>query len=161
AASGVQLIKGVTRADWIYRAFFRGIMVRRMGVATQMCPFTATDLAIAPRPDLIHCDFEPSKRFLSRGLTLVEMLISLVCIILLMLAYTQLFSSVGARISDARSMIDLTNRMRSAAYRLRTDLAGHTAVLIPPQNPSAGGGYFEYIEGPLHDKPGENGIVDP
>jgi len=93
-----------------------------------------------------------------RALTLVEMLISLVCVILLMLAYTQLFSTVGTRISDARSMIDLTNRMRSTANRLRTDLAGHTCDLIPWQNPASGDGYFEYIEGPLHDKPGQNGL---
>ncbi len=92
------------------------------------------------------------------ALTLVEMLVSLVCVLLLMLAYTQLFSSVGTRITEARSMIDLTNRMRSAATRLRTDLAGHTCDLIPPQNPASGDGYFEYIEGPLHDKPGENGL---
>ncbi len=76
-----------------------------------------------------------------------------------MLAYTQLFSNVGTRITEARSMIELTNRMRSAATRLRTDLAGHTCDLIPPQNPASGDGYFEYIEGPLHDKPGENGLV--
>jgi hypothetical protein len=95
-----------------------------------------------------------------RGLTLVEMLVSLVCVIMLMLAYTQLFSSVGTRITDARSMIDLTNRMRSAANRLRTDLAGHTCDLIPWQKPESGSGYFEYIEGPLHDKPGENGMPD-
>ncbi len=41
----------------------------------------------------------------------------------------------------------------------RTDLAGHTCDLIPPQNPASGDGYFEYIEGPLHDKPGENGLL--
>ena len=93
-----------------------------------------------------------------RGLTLVEMLVSLVCVIMLMFAYTQLFSSVGTRITDARSMIDLTNRMRTASNRLRTDLAGHTCDLIPWQIRI--GGYFEYIEGPLHDKPGENGLPD-
>jgi hypothetical protein len=102
----------------------------------------------------------PSRARPRRGLTLVEMLVSLVCVILLMLAYTQLFSSVGTHISDARSMIDLTNRMRSAADRLRTDLAGHTCDLIPWQKPESGAGYFEYIEGPLHDAPGQNGIVD-
>jgi hypothetical protein len=84
-----------------------------------------------------------------RALTLVEMLISLVCVIILMLAYTQLFSSVSTRIADARSMIDLTNRMRGVANQLRTDLAGHTCELNPPRSPQAGDGYFEYVEGPL------------
>ncbi|HTQ38967.1 MAG TPA: hypothetical protein VMJ32_08060 [Pirellulales bacterium] len=93
-----------------------------------------------------------------QGLTLVEMLISLVCVILLMFAYTQLFSDVGGRIGDARSMIELTNRMQSAAGRLRTDLAGHTCNMLPWQDPAAGGGYFEIIEGPLSDQnPGLTG----
>ena len=52
-------------------------------------------------------------------MTLVEMMVSLVCVILLMLAYTQLFSDVGNRVSDARSMIELTNRMHSVEHRLR------------------------------------------
>lgn len=93
-----------------------------------------------------------------RALTLVEMLVSLVCVILLMLAYTQLFSSVSTRIADARSMIELTNRMRGVANQLRTDLAGHTATMQPPRSPQFGEGYFEYVEGPLHDKTLENGM---
>ena len=53
------------------------------------------------------------------GLTLVEMLIALACVVLLMLAYTQLFSQVSGRISDARSMIEVEHRMRSATQQLR------------------------------------------
>ncbi len=82
-----------------------------------------------------------------RGMTLVEMMVSLVCVILLMLAYTQLFSDVGSRVSDARSMIDLTNRMRSVEHRLRADLAGVTCDMTPWQRPEQGAGYFEIIEG--------------
>src|SRR5262249_40860197 len=92
-----------------------------------------------------------------RGLTIVEMLVSLACVIILMLAYTQLFSDVGGRISDARSMIELETRMRSAANRLRADLAAITCDVMPWQKPEAGSGYFEYIEGPLSDRPNFNG----
>jgi hypothetical protein len=92
-----------------------------------------------------------------RGLTIVEMIVSLACVIILMLAYTQLFSDVGGRISDARSMIELETRMRSAANRLRADLAAITCDVMPWQKPEAGPGYFEYIEGPLSDRPGFNG----
>ncbi|HZZ30138.1 MAG TPA: hypothetical protein VFE46_19225 [Pirellulales bacterium] len=80
------------------------------------------------------------------------MLISLVCVVLLMFAYTQLFSDVGGRIGDARSMIELTNRMQATAQRLRSDLAGHTCNMLPWQDPAAGDGYFEIIEGPLSDQ---------
>ncbi len=65
---------------------------------------------------------------LRRGLTLVEMMVSLACVIILMLAYTQLFSDVGSRVSDARAMIEMTNRMRSAEHRLRTTWSGRPAT---------------------------------
>ena len=91
-----------------------------------------------------------------RGMTLVEMMVSLVCVILLMLAYTQLFSDVGNRVSDARSMIDLTNRMRSVEHRLRADLAGATCDMTPWQRPEQGPGYFEIIEGARRDLPFAN-----
>jgi type II secretory pathway pseudopilin PulG len=92
------------------------------------------------------------------GLTLVEMLVSLVCVLMLMAAYTQLFSDVGSKVGEARSMIELSTRMRSAAQRLRTDLEAHTCDMKPWQRPEAGAGYFEIIEGPLCDRKGKNGL---
>jgi Tfp pilus assembly protein PilV len=86
------------------------------------------------------------------GLTLVEMLVSLVCVLMLMTAYTQLFSDVGSKVGEARSMIELSTRMRSAAQRLRSDLEAHTCDMRVWQRPEAGQGYFEIIEGPLCDK---------
>ncbi|MCC7083859.1 MAG: type II secretion system protein [Pirellulales bacterium] len=86
-----------------------------------------------------------------RGLTLVEMLVSLACVILLMLAYTQLFAEAGARINDARGAIELTNRLRSAAQQLRNDFSGMTAEMLPWSRPEAGAGYFEIVEGRLRD----------
>ncbi len=94
-----------------------------------------------------------ARRALRRGLTLVEMLVSLVCVILLMLAYTQLFAEVGARINDARGAIDMTNRLRSAAQRLRDDLKGLTVEVLPWQRPESGAGYFQIIEGIFSDPP--------
>ena len=90
------------------------------------------------------------------------MLIALACVVLLMLAYTQLFSSVSGRISDARSMIEVEHRMRSATQQLRGDLASLTCDMLPWQNPSDGQGYFEYIEGPLSDqRPGYTDTIYP
>ena len=80
------------------------------------------------------------------------MLVSLVCVLLLMMAYTQLFSDVGSKVGAARSMIELNSRMRSAAQRLRSDLESHTCDMTLWQRPETGSGYFEIIEGPLCDK---------
>ena len=103
-----------------------------------------------------------ARDFRRGGLTLVEMLIALACVVLLMLAYTQLFSSVSGRISDARSMIELEHRMRSATQELHGDLASLTCDMLPWQNPSNGAGYFEYIEGPLSDqRPGYTDNIYP
>jgi type II secretory pathway pseudopilin PulG len=88
---------------------------------------------------------------LRSGLTLIEMLISLACVILLMLAYTQLFAEAGSRINDARAQIDVTNRLRSAQKQLTYDLTGATAHTSPGLRPEGGGGYFEIIEGRLRD----------
>ncbi len=94
----------------------------------------------------------PASCALRPGLTLVEMLVSLVCVLLLMMAYTQLFSDVGSKVGAARSMIELNSRMRSAAQRLRSDLESHTCDMTVWQRPETGSGYFEIIEGPLCDK---------
>jgi hypothetical protein len=88
-----------------------------------------------------------------RGLTIIEMMVSLASVMMLMMAYVTLFADVGGRIGDARSMIELTNRMRSASNRLRMDLEAHTCDMLPWQRPEAGGGYFEIIEGPIRDVP--------
>jgi hypothetical protein len=96
---------------------------------------------------------EPISHPPRRGLTIIEMMVSLASVMLLMMAYVTLFSDVGGRIGDARSMIELTNRMRSASHRLRSDLEAHTCDLLPWQRPEAGAGYFEIIDGELRDLP--------
>ncbi|NDC64670.1 MAG: hypothetical protein EBZ59_11950, partial [Planctomycetia bacterium] len=47
--------------------------------------------------------------------------------------------------------LDLDARMRTVAWRLRSDLAGVTARTLPPLSPDSGEGYFELIEGPNTD----------
>jgi prepilin-type N-terminal cleavage/methylation domain-containing protein len=86
-----------------------------------------------------------------RGMTLVEMLVAMTATLLIMAAVAQAFSAFGNAISGGRSVLELDARMRSAAWRLRSDLAGATARPLPPLNPSAGEGYLEIIEGPNTD----------
>jgi len=101
-----------------------------------------------PKPPAAFCSLPASRR----GLTIIEMMVSLASVMMLMMAYVTLFADVGGRIGDARSMIELTNRMRSASNRLRMDLEAHTCDMLPWQRPEAGGGYMEIIEGTLSDK---------
>jgi prepilin-type N-terminal cleavage/methylation domain-containing protein len=86
-----------------------------------------------------------------RGMTLIEMLVALTATLLLMAAIAQAFSAFGNAITDSRSVLELDARMRSVAWRLRSDLAGATARMLPPASADAGEGYFEIIEGSAKD----------
>jgi len=85
------------------------------------------------------------------GMTLVEMLIAVTITLIIMAAVAEVFGIFGAGVSDSRSVLEMTDQMRSAAYRLRQDLAGATAPTLPPLDPQQELGYFEYIEGPAKD----------
>jgi hypothetical protein len=69
----------------------------------------------------------------------------------------QVFSLFGSAVTNSRSMIELDARMRTVAWKLRSDLAGVTARTLPPLEPSAGEGYLEIIEGPNTDNTAGNG----
>ena len=57
-----------------------------------------------------------------RGLSVVELLAATVISLIVMGATVQLFGTVGAQISNGRSNIELSDRVRSAVERLRRDL---------------------------------------
>jgi type II secretory pathway component PulJ len=84
-------------------------------------------------------------------MTLVEMLVATTCTLILMGAIAQVFGAFGTAVSDSRSMIELDAQLRSAAWRLRNDLAGATARTLPPLEVEAGEGYLEIIEGPRNE----------
>ena len=86
-----------------------------------------------------------------RGMTLVEMMVALAATLVVMAAIAQAFAAFGNAVSGSRSVLELDSRMRAAAWRLRSDLAGATARPVPPLNPAAGEGYLEIIEGPATD----------
>jgi prepilin-type N-terminal cleavage/methylation domain-containing protein len=86
-----------------------------------------------------------------RGMTLVEMLVALTATLIMMGAIAQVFSAFGSAINSSRSVLDVDARLRTVAWRLRSDLAGATARMLPPLSPEAGEGYFEVIEGPARD----------
>lgn len=91
---------------------------------------------------------DPSSR---RGFSLTELLVASAIALTVMAAVATLFGTFGGAASDTQSIVDMTNRMRMTASRLRRDLAGVTAPLRPPLSPDGSPGYFELIEGPLVD----------
>ena len=88
---------------------------------------------------------------MSRGFTIAELLVASAIALSVMAAVATLFGTFGATASDTQAIVDMTNRMRTTASRLRRDLAGATVPLRPPVSPESNAGYFELIEGPLVD----------
>lgn len=86
-----------------------------------------------------------------RGLTLVEVLIATTITLLMLAALAEGFKRIGDSIAENRAALEVANRMRGVAMRLKQDLEGVTLRLTPPANPSSGQGYFEYFEGPMCD----------
>jgi hypothetical protein len=92
-------------------------------------------------------------------MTLVEMLVALTASLIMMAAIAQIFSAFGSAINTSRSVLDIDAQMRSVAWRLRSDLAGATARMLPPLSPEGGEGYFEAIEGPRTDADASDGTT--
>ena len=85
------------------------------------------------------------------GMTLIEMLVATTITLIMMGLVAQLFGVFGQGVTGSRSVIELTDQMRSVGWRLRQDLGGVTAPTIPPRRPEAAEGYFELLEGPATD----------
>ena len=85
------------------------------------------------------------------GMTLVEMLVATTITLIMMGLVAQLFGVFGQGVTGSRSVIELTDQMRSVGWRLRQDLGGVTATTLPPLRPEANEGYFELFEGPATD----------
>lgn len=94
-----------------------------------------------------------------RAMTLVEMLVATAATLILMAAVAQAFAVFGSAITGSRGVLDLDARMRSVAWRLRSDLAGITVRPVPPITPESAQGYLEIIEGPASDVEDITGTV--
>jgi prepilin-type N-terminal cleavage/methylation domain-containing protein len=89
--------------------------------------------------------------FRRQGFTLVELLAATLISLLVMAATVTLFGVVGDKISYGRSSIELSDRLRAAQFRLRSDLRGATAEMLPWDRPERGDGYFEILKVPGRD----------
>ena len=88
---------------------------------------------------------------LRSGFSLAELLVASTIGLLVMAGVASLFSVFSRSLSQSQSTVDLTSRMRAAAWKLRQDLDGVTCPVVPWLSPDANTGYFEISEGPQRD----------
>ena len=88
---------------------------------------------------------------LPRGFSLIELLIAATIGLVVMGAVASLFGIFGRSASETQSIVDMTNRLRGTALKLRQDLRGITCSVTPSLSPESDAGYFEVIEGPASD----------
>ena len=91
-----------------------------------------------------------------RGVTLVEMLVVVALVILMMVILVQIFQSATGAMTASRTSTELDLVLRQIDSVIRTDLAGVTAYMTPPNNPKDKTGYFEYGEQAPADAQGED-----
>ncbi len=89
----------------------------------------------------------------SRGITLVEMLISMAVTLIMMAAVVNLFANIGAGVRKRNASMELGGQLRMARSRLFKDLAGATSAARPKlPSDDHDDGYLEIIEGLYSDK---------
>ncbi|RLS76229.1 MAG: prepilin-type N-terminal cleavage/methylation domain-containing protein [Planctomycetota bacterium] len=93
----------------------------------------------------------PDIRATRRGFSLSELLVASAIALVVMGAVATLLGVFSGALSKSQGTLDLTARMRTAAWQLRQDLAGVTLDVVPGVNPEADEGYFSLIEGPRRD----------
>lgn len=85
------------------------------------------------------------------GFTLLEVLIATAVTLLMMISLAQIFKVLGDSMQQGRAALELNNRLRSVALRIRADVENLTTTPDPPANPSEGQGYLELYDGGMTD----------
>ncbi len=89
--------------------------------------------------------------FNRRGLTVIEILVTTAVAMVLVVSVIQAFVVVAEAVTKGRAILEISGQLRTAGFRLREDLDNLTVPVRPWPQPGSGGGYFEYVEGPLKD----------
>jgi len=93
-----------------------------------------------------------ARRFVPRGMTLIEVLIATALTLMIMLALAQGFKTTSQSISSGRARLTSSDQLRSISTLLRSDLLGLTvSTTVHPQSSKSANGYFVYYDGPLSD----------
>lgn len=87
----------------------------------------------------------------TRGFTLLEVMIATAVTLLMMLSLAVIFKAIGDSMRQGRAALELNSKLRTVAFRLRTDLENITVTPRPPLNQSAGVGYCKIYDGPMTD----------
>jgi type II secretory pathway pseudopilin PulG len=103
----------------------------------------------------------PTSRAPRRGLTLVEMLVTVALLILMMTVVTSIFQAATGAITVAKAYQELDGQLRQLDSVLRTDLLGATVdtgtgPIVPPIDPDLNLGYLEIGENQFADRQGED-----
>ena len=93
----------------------------------------------------------PDIRAARPGFSLSELLVASAIALVVMGGVATLLGVFSGALSKSQGTLDLTSRMRTAAWQLRQDLAGVTLDVVPGVNPEADEGYFSIIEGAKRD----------
>ena len=91
-----------------------------------------------------------------RGVTLVEMLVSVALLVLMMTIIVQVFAGATGAVSTAKAYAEIDQSLRKLSSTIQKDLNGVTARFTPPLDPNDGLGYFEYGENSFADLQGED-----
>ncbi len=91
-----------------------------------------------------------------RGVTLVEMLVTVAVLVIIMTVMVQIFQAATGALSAAQTIQDLDNQTKLLESTIRSDLGGVTAHFTPSLDPIQGLGYFEYGENEFADSQGED-----
>ena len=84
------------------------------------------------------------------------MLVTLAVLLLMMTAVVQIFQAATGALSSAQAYQELDNQLRQLDGTIRSDLAGITCKMTPPNNPMNNPGYLEYSENEFADMQGED-----
>lgn len=105
------------------------------------------------RPTATEAKSKPSRR---RGVTLVEMLVTVALVLLMMTIIVTIFQSAVGAMHVAQIYQDMDQVLRRLDGTIRQDLHGATARFTPPLDPKLNLGYFEYGENVNSDLQGED-----
>ena len=100
---------------------------------------------------------EPGRRpSCARGVTLVEMLVTVAVLVIIMTILVQIFQAATGALTAAQAIQELDNQLQLLDSTIRSDLGGVTARFTPPLDPTQNLGYFEYGENEFADIQGED-----
>ncbi len=98
-------------------------------------------------------DRRPNTR---KGVTLVEMLVTVAILVIIMTVLVQIFQSATGAVTAAQQLQQIDDQLRRLNSVIRGDLEGVTARFTPPLDPAMNLGYFEYGENEFADNQGED-----